>query len=149
MVRKRIISNQTNFFLLFHFTFRRVLDNTCNTFRKYLYNLEGEGGGTLGAQRIIIIHANSYNFQIVRRLSFLGALIGHFWDPLGVLNGPQIPRFSFVHPPCRFQVMIIICFQVSCRLLCIYTHKIQYDTGINMNNLSFSRTILISILGKK
>ena len=53
--------NQTNFFLLFHFTFQRVLDNTCSTLR----NLGRRGWGTLGAQIIIIIDANCYNFHIV------------------------------------------------------------------------------------
>ena len=64
---KEIISKQTNFFLLFHFTFLRVLDNTCSTLRKYLYNFFFGGGGvTLGARIIIIIiDANSYKFQIV------------------------------------------------------------------------------------
>ena len=35
--------------------------------------------------------------KLLRPLSFFGALIAHVWDPLGALNGPQIPRFTFVH----------------------------------------------------
>ena len=53
---KKIISKQTNFFLLFHFTFLRVLDNTCSTLRKYLYNFFFFGGGYTGCT-----NNNNYN----------------------------------------------------------------------------------------
>ena len=35
--------------------------------------------------------------ELLRHLSFLRALIAHVCDLLGALNGPQIPRFTFVH----------------------------------------------------
>ena len=34
--------------------------------------------------------------KLLRPLSFLGALIAHVWDPLGAVNGHQIPP---LHPP--------------------------------------------------
>ena len=63
--------------------------------------------------------------KLLRPLSFLGALIAHVWDPLGALNGPQIPRFTFVHPtmpiPGYGPVMIMMCFLVSC----LYTRPVK------------------------
>ena len=90
----------------------------------------GGGGesGTLGAQRIIIIDANCFNFHIVETSELLWGSNSTCLGSAGSLKRSPNPRFTFVHglkPIPGYGPVIIICFLVSCGKLCIYTHPVK------------------------